>query len=1414
MRRASWLALTLVFLAGLCATVAVQAQTTPPVSVGDNANIIPIYKSSEPPTGDDYLRGNLLGQRCNEPSIGVFENNPQTMMVFCNDYRATFNWDDAIVPAGRTSLVAAAWSAVKTFMARATGRPAPQRGTPRIIASAEAGIGGGISYDGGTTWQGFMVPGGPHDNTPASLAHPGKALNLQGYSDPWVINLGNDTIGLAYIGFTRDKVTGQSNTSGIFFTRYRNRNNSDTVHNIEYVGTSAVAISNNLAEGQFLDKVGGTRGADGRIYITFTRFTGSKGSSNIFLARSVDGVNWVSEAIDTNSKYGQGTVALANPDPAKAGVVGVLWRTFGTNSLVYRRYGKGTKNIDLFAGDPQGPYLPFDQYAQAISSTDPNRVAFRALAFPAATYTPDGSKILVLFTEWIDLNTGRPGTSGNPKPMIVMKVGSPDGASWSKRYVLNWSNGEHGSVPPSPDQLGFFNTLTPEGTRRSVGAQFMPAVACNGAQCLVIWKQDFSSQLSTGGPENSSKPVMSGLGRRFDVRGALVTLGGAEPGLSASFQASRYGYKDLAGTDRPGDISDSGDWIATMVLPNGTTYPLVHWGNRSHTGGGLLAFVGDYLSVAAVPGEPPGRPGFMVAFADNRYNIWPWQTADGNLVPKGQEWAYYPVFMAPNDPENKIPGVSCVNYGSRVQSVMAARVSTLPLLLTAQTNHKDFCATAGGACPAATPVACGGSLGPGGWVPSEQCVEFPVSVRNNTNGPQSVSLELTGTSTCGSAGNEPCFSFAKRPYNAALDGVDTCGATGNTPCSYPYKLTTGTVEIFPYSSYSLNVYAFNGNPVTLKATGAGSVAELVLNGPGAVTSGDPAFAYVPSKVTIESGSARSGSARSGSARSGSARSGSARSYPVPDDPVPGQTVYDVIDYTYVVTPSSTDDAGSYLSLFNIDPAYEGSYVFQVFVTKPLTSFMTDKDDSCTAFNWTEGALVGHISDPSNPLVGSARSGSARSGSARSGSARSAIPFDGDPLVHNTSFTLGSSTSLTTAQSGAVATTSATAAGSAGLGCRVDECSLAAPRFPNEVTILVRAYQITQDPDAIYDPDGSRTGIPTPPSVAAAEYSCDDPSCTAALGPDLVVQTDPMPSPSVTPTTVPAGGQVTFPTVTVNNEGTPGQCGTETVPRPCGGARAHEWAVYASTEQDFEKVPRWNCAVDDCATEKHISGTVKVNGDPTEGPVTVQLAAGSHAEVSVGEMETTPVGTLTIPLDIARPNDGQGTYWLHFYDDRGRLVNELDETNNDWTEGPITVVAPAYQSLGLQSPCSGFTCDKTGTLPLAWQFTRGSVPVDSVANLPRLKFWAGCSLPIYPIGSPAAVSEPNPADLTSGQSGWQYFPYAGMVRPQYTWQFNFDATGLPRGTCYTMWIEIPSTSQVVPPTDPTLAPLGPFLITPR
>ena len=198
-------------------------------------------------------------------------------------------------------------------------------------------------------------------------------------------------------------------------------------------------------------------------------------------------------------EYGQGTAVLANPTDATK--LGVLWRTFGTPaSLVFKSTTKNAKNIDLFTNDPQGPYRAFDRSPQPIvvPGTNPpvddkNRVAFRSLAFPWGAYTPDGSVLVVVFTEWVNLQTGLPSTTG--MPLIVMKVLDDHGAMWSPRYVLNWQNGEQATVPAAPERLGFFSPA------RAVGAQFQPAIACAlGNVCAVVWKQAYQSQLNPGGP--------------------------------------------------------------------------------------------------------------------------------------------------------------------------------------------------------------------------------------------------------------------------------------------------------------------------------------------------------------------------------------------------------------------------------------------------------------------------------------------------------------------------------------------------------------------------------------------------------------------------------------------------------------------------------------------------------------------------------------------------------------------------------------------------------------------------------------------------------------------------------------------------------------------------------------------------
>ena len=193
-----------------------------------------------------------------------------------------------------------------------------------------------------------------------------------------------------------------------------------------------------------------------------------------------------------------------------------------------------------------------------------------------------------------------------------------------------------------------------------------------------------------------------------------------------------------------------------------------------------------------------------------------------------------------------------------------------------------------------------------------------------------------------------------------------------------------------------------------------------------------------------------------------------------------------------VTPTSDDDVGSYLSLFNVDEAYANDYIFQVLVTKPSDVV---HDPGCEPFNSTDGALVGQLAS-SNV---SGRNISGRNITGRNITGRNPVPVDGDldaQTIQNTSFTMGSSTADYLALGQRHRFADQLRLLLAGVG-RIGECTQAAPRLPNTVTITLRAYQITASPDPRVS-----TRRPRRPPSRWLSTPARPPTVSSTSGPDL------------------------------------------------------------------------------------------------------------------------------------------------------------------------------------------------------------------------------------------------------------------------------------------------------------------------
>jgi len=1300
--------LILVVALAFPATVAAQ-------QVGESINVLPVYKSTPPGTAPgptDYLRGDLYGQRQDEPSIAVSTLNKDHIIAVYNDFRAVDVPTDPALGTSASTL-ARLWNGVRGWFAKLTGGSGSDRGAmgdPDLAANQEAGIGMSVSYDGGLTWIGGFVPGLPFDTTPASLASPAYQAGMQGMSDPVIVAAPCGRFYLAYIAFTR------GGASQLLVSTLQDQNNDDLRHTIRWVKTTLVEQGNNGAYGHFLDKEHMAVASTGAtscsavtetVYVSYTTFTGNstgtKFQSKINMATSTDGGNtFTVTKVDDSYTQNQGTAVVVNP---ATNLPYVFWRTFNTpNSIIMSKLtSKGwSKPKDLLAGDPLTTIATFDQPTVSTLTTTigADGLAFRSNGFPTAAMTPDGSTLMVAWQERVN-SSGAPDPTGYPR--IVLKYSKDGGGTWSQRKAIATDH------PASLAGLGFFNPGFP------VGPQVMPSLTCgpgNPNRCLLTY---YESRPYGAFPFLSANGWIGGYNRVLDLRALLIDTPASASTITVypSFQVSRYSYRPLAPGETPGE-----DYTyVSRICPPGSAfcYPSLGYSGIPHTGGGTMPFMGDYNDAelmvpfvkdatsgvwraATAAADAPYGAAFITAWADNRNVVRP-------LPVDGTEWTLYGNYSPPGT------GGSCVNPGSRDQSVMTAQVS-LGLLVTAPTNYKPFVAPE---------------------------IEFPMTVWNNTAVDKQFELDVV-------VGNG---SFSK------TDSTDK----------------QGFVTIYAYSSSSVNVYAWDGSQVTVKVTDltpAALTGWISFNSPGsAPPAGAPAPAYTPSSIVVNV------------LPKNVLPKNAAPSNVLPKNPVPGETVYNVVDYSWTVDPGSLGDAATYLALPSIDAAYQNDYVFQLFITKPATAFTVN---GCDPTNLVHGTLVANISDPSNVLP--------KNVLPKNPVPTSVLPKNpapSDVIAQNTTFTLGSSTTVTSG--GTTTTTSCDPTTGAGL---IGDCTLAAPRSPNEVTVTLRAYQVTANPAAIFDPYGDVLGTPNPPSVAVADYWCDGPNkgCNFVQnGPDLVAPA----SAGVTPTKVSAGNAVTFPATaqTVTNAGN----------QP---ALSHQVGFYISAASTVAGLPR------------AANGTI----DTTSTAVyTRLLQTVSMGPLAAGSSEILGPQTLTIPIDIPRPNPDQtGTYYLYAYVDSTRVVSEFNENNNIMQGGPITVLPPVYGFIGLQSPCNvgQLSCTKSGSgaVPIAWQFSQGGVAVDSSANPPRLKFYTGCTTQITASTTPLAVASPD--NVSTGNSGFQYFATTGLTRPQWTWQYNWNRTDPVTGAnllgCYQLYIEVPSLGQVLGSTNPAVQPTGPILIT--
>jgi len=1188
---------------------------------GENINVLPVVFPQDDPEWE--LKGDGYLQRQVEPSIAASTRNPDHLVAFFNDYRAVDIADD--IGLGETETMVALVNIAREIMMAASWISLPEIHLPPI-AAAEAWVGMSRSYDGGLTWSGAFVPGGPFDASPASLAAP--VYGLQAATDPVVAPGPCGKFYVVFMAFNR------GDESKLVVARYQDLNNNEGGDSIVYQGMTVVESGNNATNGYFLDKpdieVDIFRDSNpdicaDQVYVSYSTFNGldndGKFQSKVSFARSFDGGQTFSvQKLNPPYKQNQGS-ALA-VDPAD-GTIYMIWRHFWAPDAILMvksgNYGKKWSKPVVVTGD-QVPMAAFDQptisTTMAPPSNSPNpgfpEVAFRSNGFPTAAVTDQGT-LFVAWQERVGIDPSDTATFGRPleggSPRVVVVRSENEGGTWTDvdgivddRRAVDMADRDTGAAP-APG----FGTLYEE---RPSGPQVMPKLSFGGGRLMLAYYESRGRIVNYGSgtynewiePDADVSPYttfISGYDRVVDLRAALLDPASGDllnPGSTT--QISRYpiragadlsdgeNFTDVAAVNSP-CYPDSGD-----SEPGEEPYPpcirQVNRINAPQSAAGTSPFIGDYVDLAplaqftfdggawkwATSVDDVPYQGFHSIFADNRHLIPP---------PGPAEWNGYPFYTTPFDEQ-------CENAGSRNTDVLTSKIDA-GLVLSAPTSFKQLDDQRG----------------------------FPISISNETGDTQSYFVQITeGFDAASFVRNNPGIDdgeiqlfahsgtalmvyvepFATPPIKIQVSQITSCTTdcpTGTITLNLdPENPPIAALDGFEDSQYPEITDPFVINPFVINDGAANPfvINPFVINP--FVINPFVINPFVINPFVIN---------------------------PFVINPfVINSTIGDitaVTDTTWTVTAGGSNTASSYLPLINIDNAQaylDAGYAFQLIVYK---GSLYGGLDGCGAVNVAQPQILANVvQDPQddienpfvinpfviNPFV--------------------INPFVINPFVINSTFTMAPSDEYT------------------------PDGTTEAPPASNDVKVTLRAFKLGDtlkdgetDP-IIYDP------LADPPSLVVVPLPCDpyNPvNCNVvSLAPDLIPE-----GVDLSEVTADAGGTlVGFPSEgwILRNQGY-GDAVAEN------GILRHGFYVCESG---------------------YITGYPDNQPLDVSNPLCTAIAEFVHTVSDTVPLE--PGFETVDPIDLSIPLLAEGDYYVVLYVDDTREVSEFNEVNN-WVAVPIFIEEP-------------------------------------------------------------------------------------------------------------------------------------------